>query len=92
MIGLAELAEIAFITEIGKMNNNTKVISQVIFKSGDTAEMFTHLHTWTLSSKILRLGAGPMSLASVTFHVADKYLAAEQLLIRLPIFRHLGVD
>lgn len=40
---------------------------------------------------VLRLAAGPLALVNVTFFVADIGLAAEDLLIGLPVLRHLGI-
>ena len=65
---------------------------QVALKSSEDASTFTFSRVWTSPRTILHLASGQLALANVTFLVADDALACEELLIGLPVLRHLQVD
>lgn len=88
----SKFAERAVLNGIGKMTKIDKVSLQLALKDADRAQLFTFSQTWTPPPTVLRSAAGPLALVNVTFLVADANLAAEDLLIGLPVLRHLGVD
>lgn len=86
------LAERAAIQGIGKIRKVNPVHIQVALKSGDDAQSFTFSRTWTIPRTVLQLASGQLALANVSFLVADDELACEELIIGLPVLRHLQVD
>lgn len=86
------VAEKAVLNGIGKLTKIDPVFLQVALKQGDNAEKFTFSRTWTPPRTVLQLLVGPLALVNVTYLVADADLAAESLLIGLPVLQHLGVD
>lgn len=61
-------------------------------KSGPSAEIFQLTRKWTPPRVVLGLAAGPLALVNEMFFVTDYDLAAEVLLIGLPIIQHPGLD
>lgn len=88
----SRIAEQAVLNGVGKMAKITPITLQVALKSGANAETFTFSRSWTPPRLVLKLSAGPLALLNVRFLVADADLAVEDLLIGLPVLRHLGVD
>lgn len=86
------LAEKAVLNGIGKMAKIKPLSLQVALKEADDAQSFTFSGTGTPPRIVLRLSTGPLALNNVKFLVADVDLAAEDILIGLPVLRHLGVD
>lgn len=86
------LAECAANRGIGKINAITPVRLQVALKSETEAQTFSFSRSWTAPRTVLHLASGQLALANVTFLVADGDLACEDLLINLPVLRHLQVD
>ena len=85
-------AESAVLQGIGTMTNIDKVSLQVALKDSSKAQSFSFSRTWTPPRIIFQLFTGTLALVNVTFLVADDELASEDLLIGLPILRHLGID
>lgn len=88
----AKLAEKAVLNGIGKISKIDPIKIQVALKANDDAKSFRFTRTWTTPRLVLRLNAGPLALNNATFLVPDGELAAEDLLIGLPILQHLGID
>lgn len=66
---------------------------QFSLKNGTEASLYTFSRTWTPPCTTLRLATGPLALLKVCFLVADEgSLAVEDLLLGLPVLRHLGID
>lgn len=61
-------------------------------KKGADAPSFTFLRTWTIPRTVFNLFSGNIALADVTFLVAEDAIACEELIIGLPVLRHLKVD
>lgn len=88
----SKLAEKAVLNGIGKMSKIPLVKLQVALKEGEEAKEFSFSRSWTTPRTILQLSSGPLALVNVTYLVADAQLAVEDLLIGLPILKHLGID
>lgn len=86
------LAEKAALDGIGKIAKIEPLVLQVALMKGDKAQTFRFSRTWTPPRTVLRLSTGPLALTNLKFFVADDELAAEEILIGLPVLRHLGVD
>lgn len=86
------LAEKAVLEGIGRKTKIQSLSLQVALKEDDDAQSFTFSRAWTPPRIVLRLSTGPLALTNVKFLVADADLAAEDILIGLPVLRHLGVD
>ena len=86
------LAERAALKGIGKIRAIEPVRLQVALKSGSEAASFSFSRTWTSPRTVLHLSSGQLALANVTYLVADDDLACEDILIGLPVLRHLQVD
>lgn len=65
---------------------------QVALKEDFDAKKFTFSGSWTAPRTMLKLSAGPLALLNVEYLVTDMELAAEDLLMGLPVLRHFGVD
>lgn len=88
----ARIADEAVTNGIGRIKKIKPVTMQVSLKVGSDAEKFTFSRTWTPTRIVMKLAAGPLALLNVELLVADADLAAEDVLIGLPVLRHLGVD
>lgn len=86
------LAQAAAIKGIGRMSSIPPVKIQVALKDSDSAATFTFSRTWLVPRVVLKLSSGHMALLNVTFLVADDETACEDLLLGLPVLRHLGID
>lgn len=86
------LAEAAVLKGIGRLRSVKPVKVRVAIKSGDEAQQFTANRRWEVPRLLLKLAAGPLALLNVSFIVLDAQLAAEDLLIGLPVLKHLGID
>ena len=87
-----KIAEQAAIEGIGKMSRIKPVVLQVALTDGGKPQTFTMSRTWTCPRVILHLAAGKLALLNVKFLVADGDLATGDLIIGLPVLRHLKVD
>lgn len=65
---------------------------QVALKDDDDVQWFTLSRTWTPPCIFLHLAIGSLALTNVIFLVADADLAAEKILVGLPVLRDLGGD
>lgn len=86
------LAEKAAISGIGKIKGIKPVEIQVDLRKGDEAQSFRFSRTWTVPRTILQLASGELALANLSFLVADDQMTCEELIIGLPVLRHLQVD
>lgn len=91
-ISSPQLAQKAVVKGIGKMAAISPVTIQVALKESDTPASFTFSRLWTVPRLVLELSAGQMALINVEFLVADDEIACEDVLVGLPILRHLGID
>lgn len=67
-------------------------MSQAALKQGSHATKFTFSRSWTAPQTVLKLSAGLPVLLIIEYLFADGDLAKEELLIGLPVLRHLGLD
>lgn len=68
-----------------------KDVLQVELKYSYSAQSFTFYISLTSPRTILRIAAGPLAIVNIKFLYADAVLAAEDLLIGIPVLNHLGV-
>lgn len=61
-------------------------------KDSTKAEKLKYSRIWTAPRTVLKLAAGLLALLIVEFLIAEAELTVEDLLIGLPVLRHLGVD
>ena len=90
----ARVAEQAAIKGIGKISTIEPVRLQVALKTGknDKAQTFRFSRSGMVPRTVLHLSAGQLALINVSFLIADDDLTCEDLLIGLPVLRHLQVD
>lgn len=86
------LAQAAVLKVIGRMTAIAPVHIQVSLKDSGKPATFTFSRTWLVPRLVLQLSAGHMALLNVTFLVADDDTACKDLLVGLPVLRHLGID
>lgn len=86
------LAQTAVCKGIGKFKAIAPVHIQVAIKSDSEPSTFTFSRIWQVPRLILELASGRLALRNISFLVADSELAAEDLLIGLPVLKHLGID
>lgn len=86
------LAQAAVMKGIGSFEPIEPVQIQVALKEGEEADVFTFSRTWLVPRLVLELSSGRLALRNVSFLVADKDLSCEDLLIGLPVLRHLEID
>lgn len=91
-IASTKMAQDAVLKGIGRMSSITPVRIQVALRDSSEAASFTFSRVWTVPRLVLKLSAGQMALLNVSFLVADDETACEDLLVGLPVLRHLGVD
>lgn len=70
----------------------TPIRLTVALKSGEEAQSFTFSRSWTSPRTVLHLASGRLALVNVTFLIPDDDLACEDILIGLPVLRHVQVD
>lgn len=61
-------------------------------KHGEDAEEFTLSRKWLVPRIILQPSMGKSALTNISFLVADEALSCEDILIGLPVLRHLKID
>lgn len=88
----SSLAERAAVRGVGKITAITPVRLSVALKAGQDPETFSFSRSWTSLRTVLHLSSGQLALSNVTFLVADGDLPCEDLLVGLPVLRHLQVD
>ena len=77
---------------IGKRNNIKPVTMLVALRNRKNPDSFQFSRSYTIPRLILHLSAGQLALTKAMFLVSDDDLAEEDLLIGLPLLRHLGID
>lgn len=87
-----KIAEMAVVKGVGMIYGIKPVKLQVALKDGDQAQEFTCVRPWKRPRVVLQLAAGKLALLNVTFLVTDGDLSSDDLLIGLPLLRHLCVD
>lgn len=89
-----EVAEKAVLQGIGKFESIKTVNLEVALKkTGEGPPVkFPFSRAWTVPSTVLHLSAGQMALKNIRYLVADDSLTCEDILIGLPVLRHLRVD
>lgn len=80
-----KFAERVVLNGIGKMTKIDSVKLQVALNNSSEAQSFTFSRTWTPPRTVLPLYTGTLALVNETFLVANDDLAAEDLLIGLPV-------
>lgn len=70
----------------------TSVIIQVTLSTTGKAGEFTFSRDWHVPRLVLELSSGRLAVCNITFMDSDASLAIEDILIGLPILRHLGID
>ena len=86
------LAGLAARRGIGKIVDIPPTSLQVALKTGHQAQSFKFSRRWTVPRTIMHLPSGALALQNISFLVADDELACEELLIGLPVLRHLRID
>lgn len=89
---LSRVAKRAVLIGIEKMKKISSITLQVALKEGYHATKSTFSQGWTAPRTVLNLSRWPLALINIEFHVADVELAAEDLLIGLPVSRQLSDD
>lgn len=74
------------------MKNTKTVRMSVALKYGDEAQTSSFSRAWTARRIVLKVSSGRMALLNLKFLVADEDLTSEDLLIGLPVLRHLPID
>lgn len=64
----------------------------VALKDSGESGTFKFSRTGMVPGLVLKLSSGRMALRNVSFLVADDETACEELLVGLPVLRHLGID
>lgn len=77
---------------IGKIKKIFAVMLQVALKDGSDATKFTLPQTSTAPRTVLKLSIVALALLSIEHLVTDPDIAVGDLLIYLPVLRHLSVD
>jgi len=89
-----EIAEKAVLQGIGKLEAVATVRLEVALKKKGSKATFPFSRAWTVPSTVLHLSSGRLALKNITFLVADDddAMVCEDLLIGLPVLKHLRVD
>ena len=89
-----ELAEKAVLKGIGKLEAIETVHLRVALTRKEETAGFAFSRAWTVPSTVLNLSSGRLALKNIRFLVADDdgAMTCEDLLIGLPVLRHLRVD
>ena len=89
-----EVAEKATLQGIGKLESIETVRLEVALKKEGQKATFPFSRAWTVPTTVLHLSSGRLALKNIKFLVADDddALACEDLLIGLPVLKHLRVD
>lgn len=58
----------------------------------DKRENYTFYRVWNVPRLVMKLSSGRMALNNISFLSSDASLASEDILIDLPVLRHLGID
>lgn len=88
----SRIAQYAVLNVIGKMIKLPPITLQVALKYSSDGARFSFSRTWTALRTVLKLTSGPLALLNLQYLVADADLDVEDLLLGLPVLRHLGVD
>lgn len=88
----AQVAERAVIKRVGKTRMINPITLRVALRTDMDAQKFTFLRAWTLTRTVLSLSPDSFALLNERYLVADASLAAEDMLISLPVLCHLDVD
>lgn len=91
-ISSPKLVKKAVLNGIGKLAEIDRISVQVALRNSSSAETFPLSRTWTPPRVVLKLSTGPFVLVNATFPVSKADLSGQELLIRLPVLHHLGVD
>lgn len=87
------VAEKAVLKGVGYMETIDKVCLEVALKKEESKPaLYTFSRAWTVPSTILHLFAGQLALKNIRYLVADDALTCKDLLIGLPVLRHLRID
>lgn len=87
-----KLAENTVLQGIGKFRKINEVTLRVALKEGTSAPKILLSKTWKFSHIIVCSSVRPLELVNVTFLVSVAELAAEELLVELPVLQHPGAD
>lgn len=91
-IASPSMAQAAVLKGIGRMTSIAPVRIQVALRDSGEPAAFTFSRVWTVPRLVLKLSAGHMALLNVSLMVADDETACEDILLGLPLLRHLGID
>lgn len=89
---MSKIAEHAVLNGMGKMTKIDSATLQVVLKDSTEAEKLKYSLIYAAPQTVLRLATGSPALLNVEFLVADAERTVEDLLIGLPVHRHLSVD
>lgn len=89
-----ELAEKSSLKNIGKLDAIETVRLKVALTKKDETTQFPFSRAWTVPSTVLHLSSGRLALKNIKFLLDDddNTMVCEDLLIGLPVLRHLRVD
>lgn len=91
-IASSKFATNCVLNGVGKFSKIQPIKIQVALKDDSEAKIFNFSKVWTVPRIVLRLTTGPLALVNVTFLIPDDELAAEDVLLGLPLLQHLGID
>lgn len=86
------VAERAVLQGIGRMTAIRTIELQVALKDGERPQSFKFSRTRAHPHTVLNLAAGQLALLIVAYYVADTDLFPGDLIIGLPVLKHLKVD
>lgn len=77
---------------IGRLEQIKSVTIKVALTNTSQGGDYQFSRVWKLPRLVMELSTGRMALNNIAFLISDAKLASEDLLIGLPLLRHLGID
>lgn len=84
-----KLAQRASVKGIGKMSAIQPVTLRVALKTGSDLQRFAVSRAWGVIRTVFHLSSGRLAILNIRYLVEVDYSAGENLLIGLPVLRHL---
>lgn len=92
IIASPKLAQVALDQGIGQISAIKPATVHVALKDASTSSPFSFSRVWQAPRVVLKLPAGQMTLLNVSFLVADDYMVCKDLLVGLPVLRHVDIE
>lgn len=86
------VAEQAVLKGMGSLRNIDTVQLKVALKKKEESAVYMFSHSCTVPRTVLHLSPGKLALKNISFLVPDDQVESEEVLIGLPVLRHLRVD